>query len=301
MIVRGSAEGQNPPMTSLFTGAPRTGALIVGCLFCLLLTGCSATQLIYNRVDILIRWYLDDYVTLTADQQSRFDDRLDHLLAWHRSEELPAYIEIIDRSEAALDEGVPLASAYQIAEDIEVAFNRLEQPFLTLLLETGMDLEADQLAEFVEVLAAKQSEFEEDRLTRDDEEYRSDLEERVEDQLDDYLGPLTDEQRARIAEGVAEMTRLDRFWLEDRKVWINELAHILSSDQPDWPDQVRTLIDGREASQLPAYREGIEHNSDVILVMLRDVMAERTPRQDRKIRSRLSSLRDDFAILTGQS
>lgn len=301
MIVRGSAEGQNPPMTVHFTGAPRTRALIVGCLLCLLLTGCSATQLIYNRVDILIRWYLDDYVTLTADQQSRFDDRLDHLLAWHRAEELPAYIEIIDCSEAALDEGVPLASAYQIAGDIEMAFNRLEQPFLTLLLETGMDLEADQLAKFVEVLAAKQSEFEEDRLTRDDEEYRTDLEERVEDQLDDYLGPLTGEQRARIAEGVAEMTRLDRFWLEDRKVWINELAHILSSDQPDWPDQVRTLIDGREAAQLPAYREGIEHNGDVILVMLRDVMAERTPRQDRKIRSRLSSLRDDFAILTGQS
>ena len=56
------------------------------------LTGCSATQFIYNRVDILVRWYLDDYVSLDREQQARFDARLETLLVWHRREELPAYV-----------------------------------------------------------------------------------------------------------------------------------------------------------------------------------------------------------------
>ena len=34
------------------------------------------------------------------------------------------------------------------------------------------------------------------------------------------------------------MTRLDRFWLEDRRVWIKALADILIAADPDWPDQV---------------------------------------------------------------
>ena len=61
------------------------------CLLALTLSGCSATQFIYNRVDILVRWYLDDYVSLDREQQARFDDRFDLLIEWHRREELPVY------------------------------------------------------------------------------------------------------------------------------------------------------------------------------------------------------------------
>ena len=42
----------------------------------LTLSSCSANHFIYNRVDILLRWYLDDYVSLDRAQQARFDGRL---------------------------------------------------------------------------------------------------------------------------------------------------------------------------------------------------------------------------------
>jgi len=71
--------------------APRR-ALLGFVLLVAILSGCSATQFIYNRVDILIRWYLDDYVSLDRDQQARFTTRLDALLEWHRLEELPVYV-----------------------------------------------------------------------------------------------------------------------------------------------------------------------------------------------------------------
>ena len=66
------------------------------CLIVLTLSSCSATQFIYNRVDILVRWYLDDYVSLDREQQARFDGRLEALLDWHRREELPAYVVLLD-------------------------------------------------------------------------------------------------------------------------------------------------------------------------------------------------------------
>ena len=271
------------------------------CLIVLTLSSCSATQFIYNRVDILIRWYLDDYVSLDREQQARFDGRLEALLEWHRREELPAYVVLLDDALTILDEGVPLEDTRAMADRIEEAAIRFQDPFLELLLSTGEDLRPDQRQEFVDVLMSKQEEFEEDRLARGDAEYREDLEDRFDKQLSRYLGPLTAEQTDLIAVGVSEMTRLDRFWLEDRRVWIAELSVILLEAEPDWPDQVRALIAGRDDALLPAYREGIDHNGEVILQLSRDVLMARTDKQDRKLRNRLQSLRDDLAALAAQN
>ena len=215
---------------------PRPGRVLAWCVLLLALGGCSATQFIYNRVDVLVRWYLDDYVTLDRDQRKRFDVRLDAFLEWHRREELPTYVELIDDALQILDDGVPLDATRQMAERIELAAVRFQDPFLELLLSTGEDLRPEQRAEFVENLMAGQEEFEADRLARSDVEYREDLEARFDKQLSRYMGPLANEQTDRIALGVNAMTRLDRFWLEDRRVWIEALSlsliHISEPTRP---------------------------------------------------------------------
>lgn len=273
--------------------------VLLGCLLIVaILNGCSATQVIYNRADILIRWYLDDYVTLDRDQQARFDERLDALLEWHRQEELPEYVLLLDDALVILDTDVSLAATRSMAEGIESAAIRLQDRFLELLLSTGENLTSAQRADFIEALLAKQEAFETDRLARSDAEYRDDLGQRFDKQLGRYLGRLTDEQARRLQEGVAEMTRLDHFWLQDRRVWILALSNILLADEPDWADQVRALIAGRDEALLPDYREGIEHNGEVILQLSRDVLLMRTEKQDKKLRARLIALRDDLAALS---
>ena len=272
---------------------------LLGCvLIVAILNGCSATQVIYNRADILIRWYLDDYVTLDRDQQAHFDERLDALLEWHRQEELPEYVLLLDDALVILDTDVSLAATRSMAEDIESAAIRLQDRFLELLLSTGENLTSAQRADFIEALLAKQEAFETDRLARSDAEYRDDLGQRFDKQLGRYLGRLTDEQAHRLQEGVADMTRLDHFWLQDRRVWILALSNILLADEPDWADQVRALIAGRDEALLPDYRDGIEHNGEVILQLSRDVLLMRTEKQDKKLRARLIALRDDLAALS---
>ena len=161
------------------------------CLMLCLISGCSATQFIYNRVDIVIRWYLDDYVSLSRDQQAQFDERLDDLLSWHRQEELPSYVTLLDETLVILDEGVPVESARLMADTIEAAANRIQGPFLDLLLSTGQTLDRSQRQGFVETLLAKQDELEADRLARDDEDYRTDIAARFDEQMSDCLGPLS--------------------------------------------------------------------------------------------------------------
>jgi hypothetical protein len=277
--------------------APRR-ALLGFVLLVAILSGCSATQFIYNRVDILIRWYLDDYVSLDRDQQARFTTRLDALLEWHRLEELPVYVVLLDDALVILDNGVSLDATRAMAARIESAAIRLQDRFLELLLSTGEDLTPAQRAGFIETLWAKQEEFEADRLARDDAAYRDDLEARFDKQLRRYLGPLTDEQKSRLRQGVAAMTRLDHYWLQDRRVWISALSEILLSDEPNWVEPVRALIASRDEALLPDYRDGIDHNGEVILQLSRDVLLLRSDKQDKKLRARLTALRDDLAALS---
>ena len=277
--------------------APRR-ALLGFVLLVAILSGCSATQFIYNRVDILIRWYLDDYVSLDRDQQARFTTRLDALLEWHRLEELPVYVVLLDDALVILENGVSLDATRAMAARIESAAIRLQDRFLELLLSTGEDLTPAQRAGFIETLWAKQEEFEADRLARDDAEYRDDLEVRFDKQLRRYLGPLTDEQKSRLRQGVAAMTRLDHYWLQDRRVWISALSEILLSDEPNWVEPVRALIASRDEALLPEYRDGIDHNGEVILQLSRDVLLLRSDKQDKKLRARLIALRDDLAALS---
>ncbi len=286
-----------PPARQERVSAPR-GALLGCMLFVAILSGCSATQFIYNRVDILIRWYLDDYVSLDRDQQARFTTRLDALLEWHRLEELPVYVVLLDDALVILDNGVSLDATRAMAARIESAAIRLQDRFLELLLSTGEDLTPAQRAGFIETLWAKQEEFEADRLARDDAEYRDDLEARFDKQLRRYLGPLTDEQKSRLRQGVAAMTRLDHYWLQDRRVWISALSEILLSDEPNWVEPVRALIASRDEALLPEYRDGIDHNGEVILQLSRDVLLLRSDKQDKKLRARLTALRDDLAALS---
>ena len=88
-------------------------ALIIALL---LLTACSSTTFVYNRLDFLLPWYLNDYVDLDRSQKDDLDELLYPFLQWHRSEELPQYLKILDQIEQSLDRTMRPEDVADIAE-----------------------------------------------------------------------------------------------------------------------------------------------------------------------------------------
>lgn len=275
-----------------------TVRLVAGLLALALLVGCSANRFLYNRADTFVRWAVDDYVDFTSEQQQRFDDNLDVLLDWHRQVELPQYREFIFLSIAALDDGVTIDEAIAISEAIEQAVNRLQAEFIELLLLTGEDLSEQQILDFLAELDRQQQEFAEERLVRDEETYAADAAKSLEGLAKRLLGRLDEAQQSLIASRSKELTRIDRLWYDDRTVWGATLRTILETRAPDWPSDVRALSDARSSARTPAYVAGIDHNGDVILELLVDIINGRTERQDRKMRRFLDGLIADIDALT---
>lgn len=276
--------------------------LLVFSLVCtLILAGCSANRLLYNRADTFIRWAADDYVALTRDQQAAFDSRLDEFLSWHRSEELPHYRDFIVNALATLEEGVTLEEAVLISEEIDLAADRFQARFIELLLATGEDLSHEQIHAFLGALDESQAKYARERLVRDEETYYADSAKTMTDLVKRLMGRLNTAQKGDISLRSKQLMRLDRLWHDDRARWGSELRRLLETKSPGWQDEVRKLGETRSEARIPDYVAGIEHNGEVILSLLVDVINSRTDRQDRRMRRFLKGLIDDIDALTSAS
>ena len=267
-------------------------------VFAFVLAGCSANRFLYNRADTFVRWAIDDYVDLTSEQQRQFDADLDGFLDWHRRDELPHYRKFIVSSLDALEGGVTIDEAVLISNAIDEAASRLQVKLVDLLLGSAEGLTDSQLQNFLDELDRQQEEYAQERLVRDDITYADDAADSLQQLAKRLLGRLNKDQKTLIQLRARELMRLDRLWHEDRSVWGVKLRAILGNRLPGWQTEIRVLGDTRSEARTPAYVAGIEHNGDVILGLLVEVINGRTERQDRRMRRFLADLIADIDALT---
>lgn len=274
----------------------RLGAVL---LLFLLLSACSSTTFIYNRLDILLPWYLDDYVDITRDQRTSLDEWLKPFLHWHRVDELPHYVALLDNIEQSLDKPATAETVGQFYATLEQAWLRLEDRAMNWIFKLGADLGDEQIAEFLLVLQQQQEEYEDEFLPRTEEEYRQDSYQNFLDSLQDYLGRLDKNQRAVLREGSAELARMDVLWLEARAVWLVKLTELLQRE-PGWQQALRDAMAARNENHSKAYEQTYAHNLEVVQRVIATVLNSRSDKQDRRLRKKLNNLREDLQTLTSQ-
>lgn len=267
-------------------------------LACLaLLVACSTTSFLYNRLDFLVPWYVDDYVALSPEQDRELERLLQPFLRWHRYQELPRYAALLAQVDDMLDAPLTLADAELLSREVEIASDRIQTRSLDWLLPMGAGLSDDQVVELIDNLREKQQELEEEYLERDLEEYREDTYERLLDNCQDYLGRLDPAQREVLEAAVAELRRFDHLWLEERSRWTVRLEGLLQRE-PGWQQAVREAVADRWQSSSEDYRAIYQHNLRTIQGALVAVVDMRSERQDRRLRRKLSNLREDFLALS---
>lgn len=271
--------------------------IVLGAL--LLLGACSGTTFVYNRLDFLLPWYVDDYAELNGQQELYLAELLAPFLAWHRNQELPAYVGIIDDIEGSLDSELTPAHIAAIFAHLEAAWLRLEGEALDWLLDLGAQLSDKQIAGFLEVLGEQQAEFEEKYLQRSDEQFHEESYDNLLDNAGEYLGALSDEQRTLLRDGSRRLLRSDQAWLQERARWLTQLADLLKRE-PQWQQRLRDAVAERRRNPSPDYRRIYEHNMGVVYELVAALLNSRSEQQDRFLRDKLAGLRKDLDTLIEQ-
>lgn len=264
-----------------------------------LLTACSSTSFFYNRLHILLPWYLDGYVELNREQELYLDQLLTSYLQQHRSEELPRYAAMIDQATALLDKEISATDIAGLYRQAEEAGERLQNGALDWMLELGAELSDAQIGEFLQELQNKQNEYEEKYLERDDKEFKKDVYDSLRKNSANYLGRLSSDQRERLKLASQQLQRSDALWLQNRQRWIDNLQQLLER-KPGWQDQLRVALAQRGENSDPRYRQVNEHNLLVIQTALAELLNSRTEKQDTHLRKELQTLRQELVTLIEQ-
>ena len=272
----------------------------LGFVFSLKLLGaCSSTTFVYNRLDFLLPWYLGDYAELSRPQKKTLDDLLQPFLRWHRMEELPQYLVILQKIDRALDQPLELGDILDLSLEFENAWLRLENRGLEWMLEFGAELSDKQIEAFGQKLKEQQAEYEEEYLTRDDEEYQEDAYDALVDSFGGYLGRLGTAQKQVLRDTSAQLLRSDKIWLLERALWLGKLE-VLLLREPGWQQRIRDLLSAREDINSPQYQQIYEHNVLVIQAAVVVILNGRTDKQNKRLRKKIQYLQEDLETLIEQ-
>ena len=263
------------------------------------LVGCSSTTFIYNRIDFLLPWYLESYVDLNQEQRQKLNELLEPFFEWHREEELPKYVKIIEDFESILDEKIELASIEAITHEVEQSWFRLEDNMIAWVIPMTRELSNEQITEFLQTMQTKTAQNENKYLSRNLQTYQNDNYKRIRKNLRRFIGGMNKDQLDLIDIASKEMIRVDGQWIDNRKALIENLKVILKRGD-GWELDLENIThrDDKVASN---YRRTYSHNIAVNERLFVEILNSRTAKQDKKLRSQLLRYKTDIKTLIAQN
>lgn len=152
----------------------------------------------YDNADLLLRWQADRYLDFRGEQSEELDRRIAALLARHRATALPQYARFADEAATRMLRGIK-------REDLEWAYDSLLAHVREALGAAGAEiadlldrLSREQIAHLEQRLAEENRKFAREQLQGTVEERRQRRLRRNLERLEEWFGPLTEQQAERV-------------------------------------------------------------------------------------------------------
>jgi ABC-type transporter MlaC component len=271
------------------------------CLLIILLfgiTSCSS-KIVYNNLDWLAAWYIDDYVTLTDAQESEFSPAFNNFLDWHRTSELNNYVNQIRRVQNEIND---VETPLDIEGHIK-AFKGFWFAILTKaepdLVKLAYSLNNDQVAEFLQ--AAEQRNIDKVAEFQDSskEEHMDDRLDKIKSQLSSFIGKLTPKQKKLINTMNNELISTFDEWIEFRRAWGNSItaAYANRNNKPVFEKMLSRTILHADEWRSEAYLLKREHNQKVWVNTLEKLLTSLNKKQLKKLNRKLNGTIEDIEDL----
>jgi truncated hemoglobin YjbI len=192
------------------------------------LNACS-TKVSYFFLDWAIEWEVEEYVSLDESQQKQFNAIVKKFLVWHRQVELPKY-------SAQLQELLQLLQQDKLTTELWVSqvdqakahWFRIFHFLLPELVPMMASLSDEQVTEIIAQLKKEQQELSDEYAGKSQAELIEKSDKSLIEQADDWLGSVTDEQKALIHQNNSQRLATLDMWLEYRHEWLRVFEQALS-------------------------------------------------------------------------
>lgn len=265
------------------------------------LAACTFVRVAYNNADTAVRVMAQDYFDLWNEDNSELRAHIARLHEWHRREEMPLYATIMQSATGRIEAGLTRA-------DIEWAMAQGRERYRALVVHAAdeaapllIKLGPDHHAALAKKMAGNNAKFAKEFLGDDPRERERARVKRLTGNIEDWTGPLTDAQKARIVTAVRAFPRLYELQLESRQARQQELLAIVKRDRSvaELAPALRAYFLDWELRRGPEYRRMAADWEAELTRLLLDLDRTATPEQRRHAVKRAAQYAEDFRVLAG--
>lgn len=176
--------------------------LIILCL--VLITSCGFVKTAYNNAPTAVSWWLDDYFDFTRSQNALLTPALEELHAWHRQQQLPEYVALLQGLQlAVMQEQISAGDACATIDKIKTSFIEFQLESIPIVLAIAPSLSDKQLQYLQTKLEKRAHKWQEEWVQDSPSEQRAVRLEKIEDFAEKVYGSLDKSQRLLLQQDLA--------------------------------------------------------------------------------------------------
>jgi hypothetical protein len=272
-----------------------------GLLLIFLLLGISAcsSKLIYNNLDWLSYWYIDDYVTLSNQQEAQFDPALVRFLDWHRQSEIPRYITQVKRLKNDINNGLEQGDIAVYIQTFTGFWQTILIGIEPAVLKLTTSLKEEQITEFLVATEKKNQDRIEDYEDLSNQARLDERFEKIESRLVSFIGKLNASQKQLIKSTNEQQLSTFVDWIEFRRDWANSIqaAYTLRDDKPAFEKALSRSILQADSFRSAQFNQKTEYNQTLWKVTITQLIDSLNKKQLKKLNRKLDDIIQDLEAL----
>ena len=269
-------------------------ALLFTCLLC----GCSMVRFAYDNADAYLRWRAGNYLDVHGEQADELDASIQAFLDWHRAQALPQYARLADEAAQRLGDGLSpqdLVWGYdslvvQARESLRTAAQRIAP-----LLER---LDDEQIAHLEQRLADDNRRFAKQYLRGPERKRRERRAERIVERLEDWVGRLSQAQRARVRRYSESVPLLSEMRDRDNRRLQAGLLELVRAREAE--ERLAQFVLDWERGRDPAYARAVAASRRELFTMLLELDRTLSPEQRERAIAHLRRYAAEFRLLAAR-
>jgi uncharacterized protein DUF6279 len=265
-------------------------------------SGCGV-KLVYNHMDRLIIWGVDDLVTLDPEQQRYLKGEVDSILYWHRTTQLPIYARAFERLADQLDRGPSLEdlmATEQMVNDWADAIGQRTNPVAAEILYSMTDAQLTSLAAGLDANNAKW--LKPYRDLNPQERTEKWAKEYIE-LMENFTPRLTSEERALVEHRSTGYESDDAAWLDYRKRWQHDLIESVRAHDgfERFSLAYTDMSNHRERWYGADYQRILDSNASLYRKVTLELLQMLSDEQRKKLTAKLRGYAQDFDDLAADA
>jgi hypothetical protein len=265
----------------------------------LALAACSAVNVAYNNLDLYLLWKADDYFSLDSRQEGQLKAELDSTAAWHRSEELVRYAALFSAAQERVGSEMTEADIEWLLMSARQRYDALARRGAPGAATVLSSLTPGQIAHFEARLRRENDRFAAKYVDPLPDAQRRQRFERTVTLMEDWVGPLSEVQRARVESLCSDMPLTNALRHLDRQRRQESLVSLLKQGRT--PESLAPALEAWmiewDQGRSPEYQALAQETRRRTVAMVLDLHRSLSPAQRSRLQSRIGRYAHEFQSL----